>query len=287
MLQTIFDVLWDAFLDTLLPLLFLFFAYLLIEYIEHKATDKMLGLLSKFGRFSPVAGAVTGIVPQCGFSIAASNLYSGKLITFGTLAAVFIATSDEAIPILLSQPAQYGYIWQLIVIKLIVATVAGFIIDTLLKPGEDTGSVEEAHNSMHAHCAHDECDHGIFKPAIKHTLTSGLYIFLVLVAVGFVVAFVGEHAIASIFTDSAVIQPAVAALVGFIPSCASSIILTELFAQGAITFGALIAGLITNAGVAYAVLFRANRKHLKRNWLLVGIIALVGLLCGYLIQLFF
>jgi hypothetical protein len=271
--------------DTLELLPFLFAAYLLIEYIEHRASDKLVALLSRFGRFSPVAGAVTGIVPQCGFSITSAKLYAGRLISFGTLAAVFISTSDEAIPILLSHPEHYGYIWKLIVIKLIVAGIAGFAIDALYQKPEDTQNHSQAHDHMHHGCAHDACEHGILRPAIIHTLQSALFIFLVIFAVEVVVELVGDATIASLFTQSILVQPFVAALVGFIPNCASSIILTELFATGAISFGALVAGLITNAGVGYVVLFRSN-KDSKRNLSLVGITLLLGLLTGYVLQLF-
>jgi Predicted permeases len=285
MSNEILAALLDTLLDTLKILPFLFLSYLLIEYIEHKASKKMLLSLSRFGRFSPLVGAAAGVVPQCGFSVASAKLYSGRLISFGTMAAVFIATSDEAIPVLLAHPESYGYIWQLIIIKFVIAVIAGFIIDTLFKTKITAKSLSDAHEHIHKDCGHSECQHGIFKPALKHTLKSVLFVFLVLAAVNIAVAVVGEDAIASIFPQNAILQPLVAVLVGFIPNCASSIILAELFAQGVITFGSFLAGLVTNAGIAYLVLFRSN-KDLNRNITIVVIITVLAMLSGYVIQLF-
>jgi len=283
-------MLWPVFLDTLLDALkllpFLFLAYLLIEFIEHRASDKLVAVLSRFGQFSPVAGAAAGLVPQCGFSVAAAKLYAGRLISFGTLAAVFIATSDEAVPILIAHPESYPYLWKLLVLKFAVACVVGFIIDVVLKNDAGSETHTSAHDHLHEGCAHDECEHGILMPAIKHTAKSALFIFLVLITVNVAVEFVGEDTIASLFTKSLILQPLVASLVGLIPNCASSIILTELFLSGVISFGALVSGLIVNAGIAYIVLFRAKKSGLKRSFALTGIIIAVGLLTGYITQLF-
>lgn len=286
-MDTVLHVLEHALIDTLKTLPFLFLAYLLIEYIEHRASDKFTAMLSRFGRFSPAAGAVTGIIPQCGFSVTAARLYTGRLISFGTLAAVFIATSDEAIPILLSHPDQYSYIWKLIVVKLVVATAAGFFIDAVFQRSAPSLPQQHnhAHDEIHAGCGNDECEHGILKPALRHTALSALYIFIVLLILEIVVVFVGEAAIASLFTRSLALQPVFAALVGFVPNCASSIVLTEMFASGVLSFGSLMAGLVTNAGVAYAVLFR-TKENFKQNLLLIGIIFVVGIATGYIIQLF-
>lgn len=285
-LQAVVHALLDTLKDTLVLVPFLFLAYLMIEYIEHRASKKIIGMLSTLGRYSPVAGAAAGIVPQCGFSVAAAKLYAGRLISFGTLAAVFIATSDEAIPILLSAPDKYGYLWKLIVIKLIIAIAAGIVIDMLYKPEPADETPADAHDHIHADCEHGECEHGILKPAIKHTFKSTVFIVIVLAIVNIAVALVGEDAIGALFTDSYMLQPLIAAVVGFIPNCAATIVLTELFLTDVISFGAFTAGLITNAGVAYFVLFRSNRGNTKRNMFLVGIIFMIGLLSGYIIQLF-
>lgn len=285
MLNTLFSALLDSLIDALKILPFLFLAYLLIEYIEHKASHRLISMLSRFGRFSPAVGAATGIVPQCGFSVASAKLYAGRIISFGTIAAVFIATSDEAIPILLSHPESYGYIWKLAVIKFAVAAAAGFILDELFKGESSDKSHSDAHEHLHEGCPHDECEHGVLLPAVKHTLTSMLFVFAALAAVNIIVAFVGENAISSIFPQSRMLQPLIASIFGFIPNCASSIILTELFVQGAISFGALMSGLVTNAGVSYIVLFRSN-KNQKRNIILTCIIFFLSLLCGYITQLF-
>ncbi len=284
MVQDYLLLLWDAVLDTLKLLPFLFAAYLLIEFIEHRASSHLVALLNKFGRWSPALGAVTGLVPQCGFSVTAAKLYAGRLISFGTLAAVFIATSDEAIPVLLSHPSLYGTIWKLLLIKLAVACIAGFLIDWIFPAKAPADAHSAAHGEMHEHCDHDECGHGIWRPAIQHTLKSALYIFLVILAVSLVIFFIGEDRIALLLNRNAFVQPLISALIGFIPNCASSILLTELYASGILSFGSLVAGLMTNTGIGYLILFR-SKHDLKRNILLVALLLFIGLLTGYILQL--
>ncbi len=279
------ELIVDAIVDSVKMLPFLFAAYLLIEYLEHRASGKIEGALKKFGRLSPVAGAATGLVPQCGFSVTAANLYAGRVISFGTLAAVFIATSDEAVPILLSHPEQYGYIWKLLLIKFLIAAAAGLTIDALLNSKPSTvQEKDEAHKELHGHCSHSCCDHGILKPSIKHTLKSWAFIFITMLALNFLIYFVGDEVIASFVGGASWLQPAMAVLVGLIPNCASSIMLTELFAGGALSFGSLVAGLVANSGVGLLYLFRTNHD-LKKNLSLTGILMLIGLLSGYVVGL--
>ena len=275
------DILLDALLDTLKTLPFLFGAYLLIEFLEHRASEKLTGALQKLGPFGPAGGALLGLVPQCGFSVAAANFYAGRLITPGTLIAVFLATSDEALPILISQPGALPDLLVLLGVKLISGAVFGVATDLLWK-----------HLSHHAEppftdlCKDCGCeDHGIFRSALVHTFKIALFLLVINLVLGGAIHFVGEERISQILLSGSVLQTFVAALIGFLPNCASSVILTELYLSGSLSFGAAVAGLCTGAGVGLAVLFKYNR-HLKENLLLTGILyicaVVTGLLCGVL-----
>ena len=270
------DILLDALIDTLKTLPFLFGAYLLIEFLEHRASEKLTGALRRLGPFGPVGGAVLGLVPQCGFSVAAANFYAGRLITPGTLMAVFLATSDEALPILVSQPGA------LLGVKLVSGAVFGVLTDLIWKRLPHR-TPEHPFEEL---CKDCDCEHhGIFRAALTHTVRIALFLLLVNLVLGGAIHFVGEERISQVLLSGSVLQPFVAALLGFIPNCASSVILTELYLAGSLSFGAAVAGLCTGAGVGLAVLFKYNR-HLKENLLLAGILygsaVATGLVCGLL-----
>lgn len=276
------DILLDAVIDSLKMLPFLFGAYLLIEYLEHKASDRLTGALSRMGGWGPVGGAVLGCLPQCGFSVAAANFYAGRVITIGTLAAVFIATSDEAIPILLAHPDQLHYIWPMILIKLLLAILVGILTD-LVYSLATKGKKEEP---FHEICEDCDCEKdGILKSALHHTLHIFVFLLLVNLVLGAAIHYIGEDTISKIMLSDTVFQPFVTALIGFIPNCASSVILTELFLAGSLSFGSVIAGLSTGAGLGLAVLFRINKKHMKQNFLIVGILYAASVAAGLLINL--
>ena len=279
------DVAKDALWDSIKMLPFLFAAYLLIEYVEHRHGGVIEKLLAGGGRFGFAPGAVLGLVPQCGFSAMAANLYASKVITLGTLMAVFIATSDEAVPLLIANPEQWKAMLFILGIKLAVALLAGFCIDFLLKGvlsesirGGYTGRSEEV--DCHEH---EEGD-GIFVAAAKHTVHIFLFILAFNALLGGVVAWVGPDAIGDFLARSGFWQPALAGLIGLIPNCVSSVLITQLFAAGQLSFGGVIAGLCTGAGVGLAVLLRANRS-VKQNLfivaLLYGIGVAAGIVCGF------
>lgn len=285
-----FDI-WDVFLDALIDsakmLPFLFLAFLLMEFIEHRAGDKLTDFLRKNGggRVGGAAlGAVIGCVPQCGFSVAASNLYAGRVISVGTLIAVFISTSDEAIPILLAHPDRASAIWRLIAAKIIIAAAAGIIADIIVK----IFKLERDGESIEDICTESGCgcgSHGIWYSSLKHTVNIFIFILIVNLVLGFVMALVGEEAVEHFLGSMGIFQPIVTGLVGMIPNCAASVLVTELYAEGAITFGSAMAGLCTGAGVGLAVLFRAN-KNVRENLIITGIVFAVGVLSGMLINLF-
>ncbi|MBQ7875129.1 MAG: arsenic efflux protein [Oscillospiraceae bacterium] len=260
---------------------FLFGAYLLIEFIEHRHSEKFAAWLAKFGKAGAAIGALLGVVPQCGFSVVAANLYSNRIITAGTLLAVFISTSDEAIPVLLSNPENAGKILPLIGAKLVLAMAAGFMVDrfgmfSITK--EEIAEVEEEHS----HC-HTEGEHGLLKSAFLHTLSTFAFIFVVMFALEVCIEAIGEDAFAQFMMTESFFQPIVAGIVGLIPNCASSIIIAELYAEGVLSFGSAVAGLSVGAGTGLLVLFRNDVDKIECVSL-TGFLFAVSVLTGIVLQ---
>lgn len=275
------DVLLDALIDSLKMLPFLFAAYFLIEYLEHKASEKMTRSLQSLGPWGPVGGAVLGIMPQCGFSVAAANFYAGRLISLGTLLAVFVATSDEAVPILLAHPDQLRYIGPMLFVKLVSAVAAGLLVDLFvrrfMKPRQEK-PFEEL-------CADCDCEHSsVLVSALRHTLEIFLFILLVNLLLGLAFHFVGEDNISRVLLSGSAFQPFLTALIGLVPNCAASVILTELFVSGSLSFGSCMAGLCAGAGLGLVVLFRTNRR-IKENLAIVGVLYGVSVLTGLIVNL--
>lgn len=203
--------------------------------------------LRGFGRFGAVGGALLGCVPQCGFSAAAANLYAGRVITVGTLIAVFLSTSDEAIVVLLAHPGSIGIIGKLLLVKIIIAIAAGFIIDCFfIKPASDRDTQQHLKDlCTHCHCG----EHNLFASALRHTLQIFLFIFLFSFVLNFLIAYIGEEQISRLLLQNSLLQPVIAGIFGMVPNCASSVILTELYLAGSLSFGATVAGLSAGAGV--------------------------------------
>ena len=272
-------IILDAIIDTVKALPFLFGAYLLIEWLERRANDKFVKVLG--GPLGPVGGAVLGCVPQCGFSVAAANFYAGRLISPGALIAVFLATSDEAVPLMLSQPGAFPDLFKLLGVKLVSAALFGLLIDLVCKRMLKLAP-EQPFQEL---CAHCNCEESIFRAALHHTGEVALFLFLVSLFLGLAIYFVGDENIALFLLSGNVFQPFLTALIGFIPNCAASVILTKLFLGGALPFGSTVAGLCTGAGLGLIVLFRTNR-HMKENFLLAGVLyagaVLTGLVCNLL-----
>ncbi|MDR0903713.1 MAG: arsenic efflux protein [Ruminococcus sp.] len=277
-------IILDALLETAKLIPFLFLAFLLMEHLEKKAGEKLISALSKTGKLTfagPPLGGLLGILPQCGFSVAAANLFAGKLISVGTLIAVFLATSDEAIPILLANPEHFGDIWVLILTKLIIAVVFGIIIDLLVRlldKREEAANFDEICHDCGCH------EHGVLYSAVKHTLNITVFILALNLVLGFIVGAVGEENFFRFLESFGAFQPAAAALVGLIPNCAASVLITELYIEGGLTFGSAVAGLCSGAGVGILVLFRTN-KDIKENILIVGLLYVIAVLSGSLVNL--
>ena len=271
-----------AALDTLKLLPFLFLTYLLMEILEQKAGDKAEAAVRRAGKWGPLMGGALGAVPQCGFSAAASSFYAGRVLTVGTLLAVFLSTSDEMVPIMLSGIANgkanvLTLVWILLG-KVVLGAITGFIVDLLWRR-KDTVDI-------HLICEqeHCDCEDGPLKSAIKHTLKIALYLIVIGFAINLAIELLGEDTLAALFTDLPVVGVLIAALIGMIPNCAASVTVTQLFLDGVISTGAMRAGLLTGAGVGLLVLFRLNRRP-KENLLIMGVLFGSGVLWGVLIDL--
>ena len=250
------EVIEDAIIDSVKLLPFLFITYLIMEYIEHKTSNKVKKAVQKSGKFGPLLGGILGIFPQCGFSAAAASLYAGRIISLGTLVAIFLATSDEMLPVLISEAAPLSLILQILAIKLVAGIVIGFIIDFVvraIKKRKGQNAPEEKVEEEIGHiCEHEHChceEEGIFKSALKHTLHIFVFIFIVTLVINTIIYFIGEENLSHLILNVPVLGPMVAGIVGLIPNCAGSVILTQLFLEGVITFGSMMGGLLVGSDI--------------------------------------
>ena len=274
-MELFLDVLGESLVDTAKMLPFLFLAYLFIEYVENRHGERIEAILAGGGRWGSVPAALLGCVPQCGFSAIASNFYASRVISLGTLMAVFLATSDEAVPLLVSMPAYWEKLMLLMVIKVLYAIAVGLVLDFVLRGvlprslrGGYTGSADE----IDCHEEHSD------------TLEIFVFIFVFSLVFGLIVEGVGEDVFADALGRMGFFQPVVAALVGLIPNCAASVLLTQLYVEGALRFSSLVAGLCTGAGVGLAVLWRANPSW-KQNLFITGLTWAAGAAVGVGIQI--
>ncbi len=295
------DVLLDATLDTLKIVPILYLVYLLVCYVGHNSNNKYVNIMNKTKHFGPLIGSCLGVIPQCGFSVVMSDLYSKRAITIGTLIAVMLATSDEALPLMISNSSFIVPLLIMIGIKLVVAIFFGYMFDILYRliKGKqeliENGFVKEHDHDCeltscthkhHVHENHDHCVDNIFLDALLHTLQITAFLFVTTLIIGLVVEYLGIENLANIFTSNKYVQPFLAGLVGLIPSCASSVFLVELYMAGGITFGAMMAGLCAGSGVGIVVLFSKNRKHMLTNLLILVSLYLIGSMVGVVCNLF-
>ena len=262
-------------IDTLKLVPFLFLTYLVMEALEHKAGDKTHKVVKKAGRLGPVVGSLLGALPQCGFSAAASNLYAGRVVTLGTLIAIYLSTSDEMLPIMVSENVPFSTILGILGIKVIIGMAAGLVIDVIL-----SGKKEE-HHHIHEMCEEENChcEKGIWMSALIHTLHITVYILLINIALELLIHTIGEEVLSQMILNKPIVGPLIAGLVGMIPNCASSVIITRLYLEGALGLGAMMSGLLVNAGVGVVVLFRVN-KDKKENLKILGLMYAIGVVAG-------
>lgn len=250
------DVLLDTLLDCVKLLPFLLAAYLAIEFIEDKAEEKTVALVHRAGKWGPVIGSALGVVPQCGFSAATANLYATGIITRGTLIAVFLSTSDEMLPILISHNAPPAFIFKVLAYKLFAGILAGIVIDVA-----ERKLGHERHKTIHEMCEQEgcRCEDGIIKSALRHTVKIFLFLLVVTLAVNLAVEALGEERLGSFILNRPVVGEFLAGIIGLIPNCAASVVLTSLYLQGGMTAGAMLSGLLVGSGVGLLVLVRMNR----------------------------
>lgn len=277
------EVIEDALIDSVKLLPFLFITYLIMEYIEHKTSDKSKEAIKKSGKFGPIIGSILGIFPQCGFSVSATNLYAARVITLGTLIAVYLSTSDEMLPIFISEAVPISTIVKILAVKLIIGIIAGFLIDLVLRIKNKNKKEEEKIVDL-CEKEHCHCDHGIVKSALKHTVSIFIFIIIITLLINIAIFFIGEESIASFIEINPVLGPVLAGIIGLIPNCASSVILTQLYLENIVTASTMISGLLVNAGVGLAVLFKMN-KGIKQNILIVILLYVVGVISGLILQL--
>lgn len=275
------EVIIDTLLDSVKLLPFLFLTYLVMELIEHKTSNKAKVVIQRAGYAGPVAGGLLGVVPQCGFSAAAASLYSGKLITIGTLLAVFLSTSDEMLPIFLSEQVPVRTILAILGAKAVIGMIAGLIIDLIFRSREHM----KEPNAIHSICEHEhcECEKGVFRSALIHTVQIILFIVVISFALNTVIFFVGEDALAGIVLNRPILGAILAGIVGLIPNCAASVVITQLYIEGILGVGAMMSGLLVGAGVGILVLLKVH-KDWKDNLRIIGLLYGIGVVCGIVID---
>ena len=277
------EIIEHTLIESINLLPFLFITYLLMEYIEHKTSKKAKETIKKSGKSGPVIGSLLGIFPQCGFSVSATNLYAGRVITLGTLIAVYLSTSDEMLPIFISEAVPLITILKILGIKLLIGMIAGFTIDFVLRVRNKDKQEEEKIVDL-CEKEHCHCEHGIIKSAVVHTLHIFLFIIIITLIVNIAIHFIGEETLANFLQYNPILGPVIAGLIGLIPNCAASVILTQLYLENVITVATMISGLLVGAGVGLAVLFKIN-KGIKENLKIVSLLYLIGVISGVILQL--
>jgi hypothetical protein len=284
------DAILDAVVDSIKILPFLFLTYLVMEYVEHKMGEHSKDVIRKSGRFGPLFGAVCGAFPQCGFSAAASNLYAGRIITLGTLLSIYLSTSDEMLPILVSEKVPVTAILEILGLKILIGLLAGLLVDFIFGRHQKIRAYAEkphADESFHIDqiCENEncQCDDGVLKSALKHTLHIFLFLLLVSSILNVCLEVIGEENISGFILNRPVIGVLLSGIIGLIPNCAASVIITTLYAQGMMSFGAMMSGLLVGAGVGLIVLCRVN-EDTGDNLKVIGLLYLCGILGGLILD---
>lgn len=273
------DVVLDTIIDGLKILPFLWVAFFLIELLEHRFYQQSRKVIEKSGRFGPLLGGILGCFPQCGFSVMATNLYVTRIITLGTLISVYLSTSDEMLLILLAHGSSLNVILPLLLTKLGIGIISGFVIDLFVVKKREDVHIHDLCESEHCHC-----EHGLFLSSLKHTVHTLLFIMGVSFILNILMFYGGEEYLRGIFHQNNLFSPFLASFIGLIPNCGASIVLTELYLSEVLTFSSVIAGLLTGSGVAILVLFRTN-KNIKENIKILFMVYLIGSISGFILEI--
>lgn len=283
MLATVWDIFLEACIDTIKLVPFLFITYLIMEWLEHKTGSRTQAVIRKAGRTGPFFGGILGIFPQCGFSAAAANLYAGGLLTAGTLVAVFLSTSDEMLPIFISEAVPAATIIRILAVKMVLGIVSGFALDFIY---HNLIRREIRYKNIHTMCEseHCRCEEGVLSSAVRHTLHITIFIFLITLVLNGVIGGIGEEKLSGLVLSMPVVGELIAGLIGLIPNCAASVVITQLYLQGLIGAGPMMTGLLSGAGVGVLLLCRMNKKHPRQNIGIIAFLYLASVFWGVLIE---
>lgn len=277
------DVIIDTLLDTLKLVPFLFITYLILDLIERKSSEKTLNMIAHADISGPIIGALVGIVPQCGFSASAASLYALRYISVGSLMAVFLATSDEMLPILITEAVPVGIILKILAAKLISGIIVGLFLDKVIYLFKDKREKTDDYLVFEDSCGCVQC--GTWYSSILRTLQIAGFILIVTFILNTVIYFVGTEALSKLILNKPILGPILSAAVGLIPNCASSVVITELYLSGAMSTGAMLAGLLSASGVGLLILFRVNEGEKKENLTILSILYASGVVIGILFDL--
>lgn len=274
------EVILDTIVDSLKLIPFLLVAFLIIELLEHKLNNKTKNILTKSKKIGPIIGSLLGVIPQCGFSVMATNLYITRIITLGTLISIYLSTSDEMLIIMISEKVEISLILKILLIKIFFGIIYGLIIDKIInKKKKDKETNYELCDEEHC-----DCNHSILLSAIKHTLHITLFIFIITLIINTIFTLLGDNYLSKILLNNSILSPFITSLIGLIPNCAASVILTELYLNSTISLGALIGGLLTSSGSSLLVLIK-NNKNQKENLSIILLLYTLGILSGIIIEL--
>lgn len=274
------EVILDTIIDSLKLIPFLLVAFIIIELLEHKLNNKTKSIITKSKKVGPIIGSLLGVIPQCGFSVMATNLYITRIITLGTLISIYLSTSDEMLIIMISEKVQISLILKILLIKIFFGIVYGLIIDKIInKKKKDKETNYELCDEEHC-----DCNHSILLSAIKHTLHITLFIFIITLIINTIFTLLGDNYLSKILLNNSILSPFITSLIGLIPNCAASVILTELYLNSTISLGALIGGLLTSSGSSLLVLIK-NNKNKKENLSIILLLYALGVLSGIIIEL--
>ena len=272
------DIIMDTLLDVLKLIPFLFVTFILLEVFEHKFNKKTKEKVSKAGKLGPLFGSLLGALPQCGFSTMATNMYAARVISLGSLISIYLSTSDEMLPIMISEQVAIGEIVKILLFKVCIGMVCGFVIDLVLRKKEKE-HIKDICEEEHCHC-----EKGILRSSIKHTLNISLFILIINFILNMGMEYLGEEYLSKLFLKDSFFGPFVSSLVGLIPNCGASVMITELYLNEAISFGSCIAGLLTGSGVGLLLLFKVNH-NLKENIGIITTLYLIGVISGIIINI--
>ena len=270
----------DALIDTIKIIPYLFVAFLILEFLEHKLSHKNEAFLRKNKKYGPIIGGILGGLPQCGFSTMASSLFSSKVITMGTVVAVFLSTSDEMLPIMVSESVSITSILTIIGFKVLIGIVVGLVVDFIFKKKYEKEHIHDLCSRDHCDCEHD----GLFKSSLKHTIKIAFFILIANVFINLIIFLIGEEVLKQFLEGGNIFTYFISSLIGLIPNCASSVIITELYLSNLISIGTLFSGLLTGSGIGLLLLFKNNDNKLE-NFTILGIVYFIGVFVGLLVDI--